>query len=177
MIIAIKPPKAMAERLAVEGGLKPSTLHFTLFFLGKSEDVPQDRYAEYVKAIQDVCLDSAPFTVSLASKGKFEKVRMTTDPDGNMVVAEKPTDVIFLKGEGTELFAFRQKLADLLDERDLYFSKMHKEFAPHLSLKYVPHGEELELDYELPFEFQVNCIDLWGDGDDFKQEIPMGGKV
>ena len=75
------------------------------------------------------------------------------------------------------MFKLREKLADLLDERDLYFSKMHKTFTPHLSLKYVPHGEDTELDYELPFEFTVNCIDLWGDGDDFRQEIPLKGEL
>lgn len=176
MIIAIKPPENMAEKLAVEGGLKPSTLHFTLFFLGKSEEVSQEKYTEYVQAIQDICADTKPFSITMSEKGKFENVRMTTDPDGNFVPAENPTDVILLKAEGEELFDFRSKLADLLDERDLYFSRLHKTFSPHLSLKYVPHGEELELDYETPIEFLCSSIELWGDGDEFKQTIDLKGE-
>jgi len=176
MIIAIKPPKELAERLAVvDGGLKPETLHFTLFFLGASDVVSQEKYAEYVAAVTELANTTPPFTIHISGKGKFEKVRMTTDPSGNMVVAETPTDVIFLKGEGTELFSFRNKLADILDERDLYFSKLHKTFSPHLSLKYVPHGEDITLEYDLPLDFTVECIDLWGDGADFKQEIPLKG--
>lgn len=175
MIITVSPPKELAEKLKVEGGLKPETLHFTLFFLGETEDVSQEKYTEYVKLLQETADETKPFTIRITDSSRFEKVRMTTDEDGNTVPATQPTDVVYLSGDSPELIKLREKLANALDNNDLYFSKVHKTFVPHMSLKYVPHDAELYLDYEFPIEFECSSIELWGNGTEFKQVFEFGG--
>lgn len=176
MIIAVSPPESIARSLFVSGGLKPETLHFTLFFLGETEDVSQEKYTEYVKLLQEFAENTKPFKISITGTGRFSNVRMTTDADGNTVKATEPTDVIYLSGESSELMELRESLANALDNNDLYFSKIHKTFVPHMSLKYVPHGDKLDLDYEFPIEFDCTQIELWGNGIEFKQQIALGGK-
>ena len=163
MIIAMQPSESFRKKFAVEGGLKEDTLHMTLFFLGKSEDVTFDQLTKAMEVLLNTVERFGPIKCTATQVDRFENVRKMTDAEGNMVDAVEPTDVVLLKIESDELKRLRQYMADALDRIGCEYSKIHKEFKPHISLKYVPHGSEVDLGYELPAEFEITHLEFWGE--------------
>lgn len=173
MIAAITPSGSMKRELCVDGGLDPSTLHFTLVYIAPVDQLMLKDYAQVTEACLRVASTHAPFEVHLTEIGRFENVRMMTDEKGKVIPATVPTDVVYLKGGGEQLMAFRQALVDYMDEIGCSYSKIHPEFKPHLSLKYIPHGEAFDYPHYLPITFLCEYIEIWTDTD--KYRIPLKG--
>lgn len=179
MIIAIKPSPAFCEALAIPGGLKPDTMHITLFYYRDEQCTPQF-INKILGAIHEFCATHKPFlTMSATKYGRFENVMVATDPDGKMFRTDAPTDVIYADIESPALYTLRRKLAELLDKDDELseYSKLHPEFKAHISVKYVPEGEEPDNLAKLPLPFAVGGVQLWfkkPDGNESKYAIMFG---
>jgi 2'-5' RNA ligase len=167
MIVSIAPPKRLADLVVVPGGLKPETLHFTLAYLGKTEEISLEDYSKIMKACINATENQPPFEIRLEELGRFENVRSMTDPDGNVKPPEEPTDVIFLKGVSEDLHTYRNYLLKIMDMEGVQYSKAFTEFKPHMSLIYVPHDSQIDYGYSLPTSFMVEGIELWSDNDKY----------
>ena len=173
MIVSVVPPLELANLLSVPGGLKPETMHFTLAYVGKTEDVSLEDHAKIVKACLLATEAQPSFEIRLEELGRFENVRSMTDADGNVQPATEPTDVIFIGGVSQDLHTYRNYLTSVFDMEGVSYSKVFTEFKPHMSLIYVPHGSQIDYGYSLPTSFMVSGIELWSDND--KYPLPFRG--
>lgn len=162
MIIAAVPDYDISNKLALETGIKPYTLHVTLAFLGVSTDLDEETILAYTKCIRSVIPQKGiPYTIT--SVGRFSNVKKVTDAEGKLLDAHYPTDVLYLEVESEELNQFRENLVNALDDKGLFYSKIHPVFKAHMSLIYVPKGMDVSLPYDLPIESSFKEIALWGD--------------
>lgn len=166
MIIAIKPTQDVIDSIAVEGGLKPDTLHITVVHM-ESEDFEQG--IRVMEILSELKRKVNRFFVTLPATSRFNNVRKMTDEEGNLKDATEPTDVITYKVHSTELSSARSIILDMLDEAGIEYSKTFAEYIPHISIAYVPSGTNLTSnDYytpdaplKFPLVFEVENIELW----------------
>jgi 2'-5' RNA ligase len=118
-MIALYPPKHLADKLAVDGGEKPEDLHVTLAFLGKADDL---KSPEMVKTVaRTLAARHPPMTGAMSGHGVF-----TQGADAPVTYAS--ADLPALPG-------FRQKLVRVLHATGHTPSGEHG-FTPHMTLAY-----------------------------------------
>lgn len=129
-----------------------SDLHITLLHFG--DNWPISEVSKSLDAIYKVISETQPFLA------KVDKISHFPPFDGS------PYPII-TKVKSPELMKMRAALAKECDKQKIEFSKIHKDFKPHITLSY---SEDKPKDFELnnPIEFMVQEIVLWcGDhGDD-----------
>lgn len=128
-----------------------SELHVTLLYFG--DEWPISEISKSLEATYDVVSNFHPFIAKMQKVTSFPK-----SPDGKVP--------IITRVESDELHELRDKLAKKFDDEKIEFSKLHKDFKPHVTLAY----DDKEPDEEKfhPVEFAVSEIVLWGGdhGDD-----------
>ena len=118
-MIALYPPKHLADKLAVPGGEKPDDMHVTLAFLGKADQL---KSPEMVKAVaRSLAERHPPISGAMSGHGVF-----TQGADAPVTYAS--ADLPALPG-------FRQKLVRLLHATGHTPSGEHG-FTPHMTLAY-----------------------------------------
>jgi 2'-5' RNA ligase len=130
-----------------------SEYHITLMFFAKEWEI--SKVSKALEATYEITKETKPFTV------KTNKITCFPKSENNPIP-------IIAKVESKELHEFRDKLAKKFDDEGVEFSKIFKDFKPHITLAYLDADKgisEFEID---PVEFVVNEIVLWaGDhGDD-----------
>lgn len=162
MMIAIFPPADVRYKLWVAGGLEPEDMHITLFHF-PTEEISYEMHIKIMEVVTKFTASTESFGASVSHLSRFENVRKMQNSEGEIVDATEPTDVIMGAIDSIHLSAQRARLAEMLDEIGAPYSKTFKEFKPHLSIKYVPHGTSLGKDLNLPLHFTVDNIQIWGE--------------
>lgn len=148
-MVALFPPKNLAERLAVKGGLPLEDLHVTLAFLGEAEGDPEN----FVKIIKDYAKSTPILSGRLNGIGRFS----LDDKDAYILTVDIPA-----------LAAVRERLVQLLPETESTHG-----FTPHMTLAYIPHDAELPSERFEPIPVKFDTITLaWGND---RYEFPLEG--
>ncbi|MGW0486177.1 2'-5' RNA ligase family protein [Nonomuraea sp. NPDC003214] len=136
-MIALMIPPAIAQQLAVDGGLPPEELHITLAYLGKGVDEATLDAAR--TAVAAVAASGVPLRGTLGGLGAFP-----AGEDGTPVFV--PVDV-----PGLEVL--RQRLVDALTAAGVFYAADHG-YTPHVTLRYAAEGDALpEPVAPVPVEF------------------------
>jgi len=152
--IGIKIPHEVGRLLKaidVDGDKVPdSEYHITIAFFG--DNWPVSEAAKTLESTFETLKKIKPFKVKISKKSCF--------PKGSNGVP------ILARVESKDLHKLNDKLKEAYDEEDIEFSKIHKEFKPHITLSYS--DKEIDEEDIEPIEFMVHEIVLWcGDnGDD-----------
>ncbi len=131
-----------------------SEMHITLLHLGDEWPV-----AELCKALEptfEVISKTQPFLVKMESATHF--------PKGPNSDSKFP---IISRVSSKELHELRDELAKAYDDKKIEFSKLHKDYKPHVTLSYSDdEPDDVEFDHSV--EFVVSEVVLWGGdhGDD-----------
>lgn len=128
-----------------------SELHITLLYFG--DEWPVSEISKALEAAYEITSKFHPFLAKLSKASSFSK-----NPEGKVPIISRV--------ESKELHELRDKLATKFDEEEIEFSKLYKDFKPHVTLAYA--DEEIESTDFHPVEFSVSEIVLWGGdhGDD-----------
>jgi 2'-5' RNA ligase len=155
-MIALVPPKAVAEQLAEYGDEPIDQLHVTLVYLGKlgEDDIDPEKTADVLEEWADTtprlkgtyaghCL----FAVSASSDGKVPEV-VTVDCPG--------------------LTRARTRLVDLLDAAKIAYHDDH-DFVPHTTVSYVDESATVApLDEPISVTFSSVSLFIGEDEQTFK---------
>ena len=155
-MIALVPPKAVAEQLAELGDESIDQLHVTLVYLGKlgEDDIDPEKTADVLEEWADTtprlkgtyaghCL----FAVSASSDGKVPEV-VTVDCPG--------------------LTRARTRLVDLLDAAKIAYHDDH-DFVPHTTVSYVDESATVApLDEPISVTFSSVSLFIGEDEQTFK---------
>lgn len=128
-----------------------SEMHITLLCF--EDNWPISEVAKALEAAYDVVSKTKPFRVTVDSVTCFPKHEDNPCP-------------IIAPVKGAELHELRDKLAKTFDKEGIKFSKVFKDFKPHITLSYADKEmDESDID---ELEFQVQEVVLWGGdhGDD-----------
>jgi 2'-5' RNA ligase len=145
----------MLAKIDVPGEkVSTSEMHITLLHLG--DDWP---VAELCKALEptfEVISQTQPFLVKMEGASHF--------PKGPNSDSKFP---IISRVKSKELHDLRDELAKAYDKEKIEFSKLHKDYKPHVTLAYS-EDEPDDVEFAHPVEFVVQEIVLWGGdhGDD-----------
>lgn len=128
-----------------------SEMHITLLCFEK--EWPITEISKSLEATYEVVSKCHPFLVSIGKMTSFPK-----NPEGKCPIIGRV--------ESDELMECRKKLAENFDDSHIDFSKIHKDFKPHVTLAYADEKPEDKKFH--PVEFVVSEIVLWGGdhGDD-----------
>jgi 2'-5' RNA ligase len=141
VMICLPIPDLVAEKLAVEGGEPPESMHVTLAYVpGIAGD--QDARVRIQEAISPLARTIAPLKGKIGGVGLF---RGSETSDWK--------DVIYASYDSPGLFALRIAVLDALESAGFEASRKHG-FTPHVTLKYVEPGQAVmpEVGYSLDFE-------------------------
>lgn len=156
--LGIRVPHETGRLLAkvdVEGEkTSVSEMHITLLHLG--DNWPVSELCKSIEATYEVVSECQPFLVSMKKVTHFPKGPNSDD--------KFP---VISRVESKELHDLRDKLAKAYDDDGIEFSKLHKDYKPHITLAYC-EDEPDDVEFEHPVEFVVQEIVLWGGdhGDD-----------
>lgn len=156
--LGIRVPHETGRLLAkvdVEGEkTSVSEMHITLLHLG--DEWPVSELCKSIEATYKVVSECQPFLVSMKKVTHFPKGPNSDD--------KFP---VISRVESKELHELRDKLAEAYDDDKIEFSKLHKDYKPHITLAYA-ESEPDDEEFEHPVEFVVQEIVLWGGdhGDD-----------
>ncbi len=134
-------------------GEKEGSSEYHITLLCFEENWPISEIAHALEATYDVVSKVKPFIVSVKKVSCFPKRE------------DNPVPII-AKVESKELHDLRGKLANHFDKCNIEFSKIFKDFKPHITLAYADKEiEEFKID---SVDFSVQELVLWGGdhGDD-----------
>jgi 2'-5' RNA ligase len=128
-----------------------SELHITLLYFG--DEWPISEISKSLEATYKVVSKFHPFIAKMSKVTCFPK-----NPEGKVPVITRI--------ESEKLHELRDKLAKEFDDQKIEFSKVHKDFKPHVTLSYSEE-EPKETEFH-PLEFSIAELVLWGGdhGDD-----------
>jgi 2'-5' RNA ligase len=115
-MIALYPPPAAAEKLAVADGLDADSMHVTIAYTGDAADVDP----KALKAVAKALADRPPFTAAISGHARFTG-------------GEK--DVIVALVDAPELETLRADARKALDEAGIAIPSEHG-FTAHMSIRY-----------------------------------------
>jgi len=128
-----------------------SEMHITLLYFG--DEWPISEISKSLEAAYSVISETQPFLVKMDKVTHFSK-----SPEGKFP--------IITRVESKDLHKMRDALARKFDKEKIEFSKIHKDYKPHITLSYCEEEPE-DVGFH-PVEFAVQEIVLWGGdhGDD-----------
>lgn len=144
----------LLKGIDVPGDLEsPSEYHITLLCFEDNWAIKD--ISKALESTYEVISEIKPFLIKTDTVGCFPK------REG------KPIPII-AKVKGDDLFDLRDKLAKKFDKDKVEFSKIFKDFKPHITLAYYDTEKEIDEFKIDPVEFSVQEIVLWGGdhGDD-----------
>jgi len=162
LMIALMLPKAVAIKLAQEGGELPEKMHCTLAYPGKVEDLPADALERAKRAVAKVAAEFAPFVAMIGGVGRF-----------NASLTSDGKDVLHASLDAPILPALQQAIAAALDEEKMSPKREHG-FDPHVTLCYQDKGTKAELPQvpTTPVIFESLSIVA---GDERIADVPLAG--
>lgn len=128
-----------------------SSLHITLLCF--ADNVPISDIAKSMEAAYEVISKIKPFLVSVSTVSCFSPKK------------DKPTPII-AKVQSDELMELNKKLKKAFDKDKIEYSKVFKDYKPHITLSW--HNEEIK-DFKIDkLQFNVSEVVLWAgdEGDD-----------
>lgn len=134
-------------------GNKEGSSEYHITLLCFEENWPISEISKALEATYEIVSNIKPFMVSVDEITCFPKRE------------DNPVPII-AKVKSAELHELRDKLAKNFDKKKIDFSKIFKDFKPHITLAYA--DEEMD-DFEIdPVEFMIQELVLWGGdhGDD-----------
>lgn len=128
-----------------------SEMHITLLYF--EDNWPISEISKALETTYDIVSKIKPFHVSMDKISCFPKYK------------DNPCAII-APVKSTELHELRNDLAKRFEKEDISFSKLFKDFNPHITISY--NNEEIDNSNIDTVEFQVQEIVLWGGdhGDD-----------
>lgn len=152
-LLCIQVPSKIAHSLGeiqVPGTIVPDReKHISLVFI--EEGAPIETLSKVIIASYKVATQTQPFSV-----GVSELTCFPDGPDGVPVIA---------KVQSPELHAFRKALCRGLDQAKVEYSKVYKEYKPHVTLSYST--SPVKSSEVGPFKWTIKEITLWGDDGGF----------
>lgn len=121
-MIALYPPRDLAEQLAVPGGLPPESIHCTVAYTGPAADVDQDT----LRAVA-------------ASLGNRPPINATVSGHARFTGGEQDVIVALVDGPGIE--DLRRDTVDALAALGIDIPREHG-YCSHLTLAYIDPGAE-----------------------------------
>jgi len=161
MIVAVAPDFKVRREMSVPGAMKPEMMHVTVLYIEDAFMTPEQFYT-INNALHEVAANLVEFSVTATELSRFEKVTKAWDEKGGYVPKE-PTDAVIYKLESNDLHLLRAGVIALFDNYGIPYSKKFKDFKPHITIGYVPHGSDLDCPVKLPFTFSVRHVELWDD--------------
>jgi hypothetical protein len=148
VIVALTVPRALGDTLTVEGGLPSSTFHVTLAYLGSLNDLDPDALWQLAHKLAALARMTPNGPALLGPVGTF--------PSG-----EDGTPY-FLEVDAPWLAGFRERVMNLCDEAGTPGSRLYPNFHPHVTLAYLPEGDELPpVHATLPAACRFPGLDLY----------------
>ncbi len=131
-----------------------SEMHITLLHFG--DNWPISEISKALESTYEVVSNTQPFLVTMEKSTHFPK-----GPDSD---SKFP---IISRVKSKELHELRDALAKEFDDKKIEFSKLHKDYKPHVTLSYSDEEPD-DIEFAHPVEFVVQEIVLWGGdhGDD-----------
>jgi uracil-DNA glycosylase family 4 len=143
--IAMRVPKAIADKLVQPGGEKAEDLHVTLAYMGPISKWSQDELNVLYRTVAEHVRGSPPLIGKISGAGKFN--------------ADPPC--IYASVDCPELSAFRERLMNALDGAAIKPDDEHG-FDPHITLRYgegpMPELEKLELAFETVCVYAADTV-------------------
>lgn len=164
MIIAACPAVNERQRLAVPQGMHPNLMHATVLYFDESLITAEDTL-KISGILRDVTSQHDAFSITASELSRFENVKRAWAHDGRGggYIPINPTDAVTLVLKSPELHKIREELKAAMDKEKIPYSKVFRDFKPHITLKYVPHEQEVILPYALPLDFKIRGLELWDD--------------
>lgn len=134
-------------------GDKEGTSEFHITILCFEDNWPIEELAKAMEAAYDVVSEIKPFLIKVDKVTCFPKRE------------DKPCPII-AKVKSDDLHDLSDKLRKEFDKCKIDYSKIHKEYKPHITLAYADKEiDDMEID---PIEFSISELVLWGGdhGDD-----------
>jgi len=125
------------------------------------DDVTMETILKAIKSAYDIVNNTKPFLISTEEITCFPK-------------RENNPCAIIAKVNSEELHKLNNKIKSAFDEDEVEYSKLFKDYKPHITLSY--HDEEIKSSKIEPVEFMVHEIVIFGgnNGDDkFCVTIPL----
>jgi 2'-5' RNA ligase len=152
-MVALKIPEDIANKIAVEGGIPPETLHITIGYLG---EIDETAVPAIIEAAGKVAAGGKALTGQLGGLGQFP-----ANPEGK-VPYFVPADIPGIN----ELYV---ELSRALAATSTPVRRDHG-FNPHVSLAY---DQDIEAVEPVSVKFSSICVYR---GDEILEEIPLGGQ-
>lgn len=130
-------------------GEKESSSEYHITILCFEDNWPITEVAKALEASYDVISKFEPFLVKTDTITSFPKRE------------DKPLPII-AKVESKELHQLSDKLRDKFDKEKIDYSKIFKDFKPHITLAYDSENDDLKEFKIDPVEFIVQDLVLWG---------------
>jgi 2'-5' RNA ligase len=144
--IAFWIPADVASTMVIADGEKAEDLHVTLAYLGKPEEIGEEKIAAARAAVMAVAAASAPLDGSIGGLGRFSA---SDTSDGK--------DVLYASIDVPGLGAFRERLCDALRTTGCAPSDAH-DFTPHVTLAYVEPSAESPIDRIESRDLRIDAI-------------------
>jgi 2'-5' RNA ligase len=146
-VFAPLPPE-IANQFPVDGKESEDTSpsHITLVYLG---DLPQQFEEAVREIVNDVCVETKPFTVKLSKPKTFVN-------DKNQTIIHSPV----VSGR---LQKFHNNLKDRLLKNSIPVSNKFPEYKPHVTIEYVGEEEDSQYgDVKPEGDWIVDSVWIWG---------------
>lgn len=132
VMIAFMLPKAIASRLTMDGGEDTDELHVTVLYLGKSEDIEDDKLEELKSQLETFCSQYTPLKGTIGGYGRFPA---TESSDGK--------DVLIGLVDVARLEALREAVIKLVTKIGIAPVLNHG-YTPHVTIAYVDPSYDKE---------------------------------
>ena len=153
VMVALYPPREVAEKIAIPGGSDPADLHVTLGYLGEADDLPDGGVLDLIDLVRAATEGQPALAGSIGGIGEFPP-----GPDGKPVYV--PVDV-------PGLSKLRERIAAVLGLGGLPPYADHG-FTPHMTLGYGVTAKPVK-----PVDVAFDQVWVVAGGE--KVAVPLGG--
>jgi len=147
-MVALMLSKADADQLAIDGGNSAESLHITLAFLGKTEDLSEDVYESIGDAVAKAISHISKIEGRVSGVGRFDAS-----------VFSEGYDTIYASFDSPQLNTLREFVVAELDSAGVTLDKSHG-FSPHITLAYVEAGSPSPVDSVKNIELTFDSVSV-----------------
>jgi 2'-5' RNA ligase len=159
-MVAFRIPPALRDELQKHYSFMSDetrdNLHITLVFLGDSRTLDMNKVAQAVSEFASV---ARPIKTTLQGIARF--------------VSGGEEDPIVATIDSPDLPEFRQELCAYLGKQGIPYHKNHG-FIPHMTLAYIPAGDDMPIDTVEPMELNFSKVYLVDGGEWIGVELGVG---